>query len=78
VNYWIFIVTDHREHGLTSEDVIRRRLQDRFWGLGEATQNRKALLKGDRVVFYLATPLKCFAATATLASPSFELSAPDQ
>lgn len=78
MKYWIFIVSDHRSFGVTSEDVLNQRLQDQFWGLGENTQNRNTLESGDQVVFYLATPLKCFAATATLATASVELSGSQQ
>jgi hypothetical protein len=48
-------------------------MEDQFWGIGEKAPNRKNLNKDDRVVFYIATPTKAFAGTATLASPCFQL-----
>ena len=76
MNNWIFIVTQHKIDGelLTAEAILTQRVNDLFWGLGEKTPNRRALKKGDRVVFYVGLPQKVFAATATLASDSFQLS----
>ena len=51
MSYWIFVVTSHEEHGVTGEDVLRQRIQDSFWGLGERTPNRKNLERGDSIVF---------------------------
>jgi predicted RNA-binding protein len=75
MNYWLFTVTQKKtDHGLLSaEDILKQRLADRFWGLGERTPNRRALQKGDRVVFYTGIPSMTFAAVATLASDSFTL-----
>lgn len=50
-------------------------MQDKFWGLGQRTPNRKHLQAGDKVVFYVGRPYTVFAGTATLSSPSFALSA---
>ncbi|MGO9243621.1 MAG: endonuclease NucS domain-containing protein [Verrucomicrobiia bacterium] len=76
MNYWIFTVTSHKLDGetLTGDDILQQRVQDRFWGLGEKTPNRRALQKGDQIVFYVGIPRKAFAATATLASDSFKTS----
>jgi len=76
VNYWIFTVTSHKvdDDVYAPEEIFEQRMNDRFWGLGEKTPNRKNLQKDDRVVFYIGTPTKAFAGTATLASASFELS----
>ena len=76
MNYWIFTVTGHKidDETYTPEDIFQQRMNDRFWGLGHKTPNRKNLQKDDRVVFYVGSPVKAFAGTATLASPSFELS----
>ncbi len=49
-------------------------MQDHFWGIGAKTPNRKALSKGDKVVYYLGSPWKAFAGTSSLASSCFELS----
>ena len=75
MNYWIFIASNHRlENGvLTAEEVFRQRTQDQFWGLGERTSYRRTLQKGDAVVFYLGTPFKCFAGTASLRTECFSL-----
>src|SRR5208337_3674222 len=74
MSHWIFVVTSHEEHGITAEDVLRQRTQDKFWGLGERTPNRKSLEGGDSIVFYLGTPIRAFAGTAVLAGPSYQLS----
>ncbi len=73
MNYWIFIVTDHKDHGLTANEIYTQRMQDRFWGLGERTPNRKNLSEGDKVVFYIGSSEKNFAGTATLSSSCIEL-----
>lgn len=80
MNYWMFTATSQKdgtvEYG--PEDILKQRLSDKFWGLGEKTPNRRALQPGDKVVFYLGNPHKSFAATATLASASFELTSAQQ
>jgi hypothetical protein len=75
MNHWIFTVTQHKVDGelFTADEILIQRVSDQFWGLGEKTPNRRSLLKGDRVVFYVGLPRKVFAASATLASDSFEL-----
>jgi predicted RNA-binding protein len=80
MNYWIFTVTIHRdiEGTYSAEDIFAQRMGDQFWGLGEKTPNRKNLREGDRVVFYIGQPLKVFGGSATLASPSLELSETQQ
>ncbi len=72
----MFIVTQKKAHGgiLAPDEVLRQRLADKFWGLGERTPNRRSLQKSDRVVFYVGTPFAIFAASATLATSSFPLS----
>ena len=76
MSYWIFIVTGHKvdDETYTPEDIFQQRMNDRFWGLAQKTPNRKNLQKDDRVVFYVGSPVKAFAGTASLASASFELS----
>jgi hypothetical protein len=73
MNYWIFIATSHKVGAETfsGDDILNQRIQDRYWGLGEKTPNRRALKAGDRVIFYVGNPKKVFAASATLASDSF-------
>lgn len=77
MNYWIFVVTSHKLDGelLEGQEILRQRLDDRFWGLGENTPNRKSLEAGDQVVFYVGNPRKEFAATATITEACFEPSA---
>lgn len=74
MNHWIFIVTQHKIDGetYTADEILEQRLQDKFWGLGERTPNRRSLQKGDKIVFYVGLPKKVFAATAVLASASFQ------
>jgi EVE domain len=74
VDHWIFVVTNHEEHGLTAGDILRQRVQDSFWGLGEKTPNRKSLAAGDSILFYLGSPRKAFVGTAILSGPSYQLS----
>jgi len=76
MNYWLFTVTQKKiDSGtLSADDVLKQRLTDKFWGLGERTPNRRHLQTGDKVVFYVGIPLCIFAASATLASDSFNLS----
>ena len=76
MNYWIFTVTGHKvdDDVYTPEEIFEQRMNDRFWGLGKKTPNRRNLQKHDRVAFYIGAPTKAFAGTATLASASFELS----
>jgi len=75
MNYWIFTVTQHRLDGelFAANEILNQRVSDQFWGLGEKALNRHSLQKEDRVVFYVDLPGKVFAASATLASDSFEL-----
>jgi len=80
MSYWIFIVTNKVSDGreFTAEEVLRQRIEDKFWGLGETTPNRKNLKQDDKAVFYVGNPVKSFAATATLATDAFKLSTEDQ
>lgn len=76
MNYWMFTVTRKEVDGeiLEAEDILKQRLSDKFWGLGEGTPNRRSVKQGDRVVFYVGIPQMVFAATASLAIDSFALS----
>lgn len=76
MTHWFFTATQKKIDGevITAETILKQRLTDEFWGLGERTPNRRYLQKGDQVVFYLGLPVMAFAATATLASDSFALS----
>src|SRR5262245_16713026 len=76
MSYWFFTTTQKKLDGeiVTAEEILKQRLADGFWGLGERTPNRRYLQKGDQIVFYLGLPVMAFAASATLASDSFALS----
>src|SRR5712691_4995511 len=76
MNHWLFTVTQKKTDAgtLSADDVLKQRLTDKFWGLGERTPNRRYLQKGDRIVFYVGIPAMTFAALATLASDSFMVS----
>ncbi len=58
MNFWIFVVTAHSVDGetWTADQVLQLRMQDKFWGLGERTPNRRSIQKGDQVVFYVGLP----------------------
>jgi hypothetical protein len=75
MNYWFFTVTQKKIDGeiITAEEILKQRLTDGFWGLGERTPNRRYLQSGDEVVFYVGLPVMAFAASATLSSESFAL-----
>ena len=68
----------HDTESYTGRQIYERRMQDRFWGLGTRTQNRKKLRKGDQVVFYIARPEQVFVGTARLASDCFDLNSEQQ
>lgn len=71
MSYWIFIVTNHKEHNLEGRQILLTRIGDNFWGLGKSTGNRNALQPDDKIVFYVGDPEMVFAATAVLASSSY-------
>ncbi len=75
MNYWIFIVTEQRDGKDTcSANVIfEQRMKDSFWGLGEKTPNRRNIKAGDKVVFYMGSPVQAFTGTAVLSTSSFKL-----
>lgn len=75
MNYWIFTVTGHKldDESHTAEDIFKQRMEDKFWGIGEKTPNRKNLQKDDKLVYYIGLPHKVFGGTSVLASSCFEL-----
>ncbi|MBN1328664.1 MAG: EVE domain-containing protein [Candidatus Heimdallarchaeota archaeon] len=75
MNYWIFIVTSQKtiEGIFEAEKILKQRMEDGFWGLGEKTPHRRNLEKNDKVIFYIGNPKKEFAVSASLASKSFSL-----
>jgi hypothetical protein len=80
MNCWIFNAAPYASdtESYTARQIYERRMQDRFWGLGIRTQNRKKLRRGDQVVFYIDRPEQVFAGTARLASDCFDLDAEQQ
>jgi len=76
-NYWIFVVTDAKIKGKEKKgiEIFEQRISDAFWGIGEKTQNRTKLKKGDNVVFYLGgREGQKFLGTCALASAYRKLS----
>lgn len=80
MNYWIFTAAPHSSdsESYTARQIYERRMEDRFWGLGARTPYRKAVRKGDQVVFYIARPESAFVGTARLASDCFALNPEEQ
>lgn len=76
MNTWIFIVTNQKlaDVTTTASEIFLQRMDDKFWGLGERTPNRKSLQIGDQIVFYIGNPERVFGGTAIIASKNFELS----
>jgi hypothetical protein len=76
MNHWLFTVTQKKTDSgmLDAHQILKQRLDDMFWGLGERTPNRRYLKAGDQVVFYVGIPHMVFAASAILSSDSFALS----
>ena len=62
MNFWIFTVTAHKidDESYTSDEIFNQRMEDKFWGLGEKTPNRKNLDQGDKAIFYIGLPHKVF------------------
>jgi len=79
LNYWIFVATYWELSDgswLDSRDIVRTRAEQRFWGLGEKTPNRKSVSRGDKLVFYAGGgESQVLMGTATLASDPYVPSA---
>ncbi len=79
MNYWIFVATYWELSDgswLDSRDIVRTRAEQRFWGLGEKTPNRKSVSRGDKLVFYAGGgESQVLLGTATLASDPYVPSA---
>ena len=72
MSYWIFIVKDHEYQGrrIPAMEVLRNRVENKFWSLNKRTGNIGKINKGDSVIFYVASKdIKGFAGTAIIASP---------
>ena len=81
MNFWIFNAAPYsgEQESYTARQIYERRMQDKFWGLGTRTPNRRNVRKGDLVVFYIARrEEQVFAGTARLASDSFDLNPEEQ
>ena len=57
VEYWTFVVRDHTYQGkiILARDVLADRVRNKFWSLNSRARNVRKLMKGDKVVFYLAS-----------------------
>lgn len=79
MNYWIFVAAYWQLSDgswLDSRDIVRTRAEQRFWGLGEKTPNRKSVSRGDKLVFYAGGgESQVLMGTATLASDPYVPSA---
>ena len=70
MNYYVFQVSDQSKYGKQREaqevfDFLVR--EKSVWGFGYNTPNRKAIQKGDKVLFYLTgTKNQIFVGAATL------------
>ncbi len=75
MSYWIFIVTEQRvgKDTCSAKEIFDQRMKDGFWGLGEKTPNRRNIKTGDKVVFYMGSPVQAFTGTAVLSTSSFKL-----
>ena len=70
-SYWILIVKDHQYQGrrIPALEVLRNRVENRFWSLSKRAPNIKRIREGDKVVFYVASSeVKGFAGTGVVAS----------
>ena len=76
MNHWIVVAAAYEgdDESFSAREIFERRMRDRFWGLSAKTNHRRSLKRGDRAVFYVASPESAFAGTARLASDSFTLS----
>ena len=79
MNYWIFVANYWKlpdGSWLDSRDIVRTRTEQRFWGLGEKTPNRKSVSRGDKLVFYAGGgESQVLMGTATLTSDPYVPSA---
>ncbi len=76
MKYWIFTVTGQKDGNInwSPTDIYETRMNDLFWGIGKNTPNRRNISSGDKVVFYLGSPITAFSGTAVLSTDSFKLS----
>ena len=74
MNYWIFVAKKRKNDDMSAEEKIALRSKYNYWGFPPRTSNSKALKKGDKVVFYLCSPVMAFAADAELKSDLRHLS----
>lgn len=75
MNYYVFQVSDQSNYAKQrkAQEVFDFLVKDRsVWGFGFRTPNRKAIQKGDKVLFYLTgTNNQVFVGSATLASGAY-------
>lgn len=76
MNYYIFNVSDQQNYATkrTAQETFNKLVKDnKIWGFGLNTANRKAIQAGDKVVFYLTgAKNQVFAGSATLASGAYK------
>jgi len=71
INYWILVVKDHQKSGrrIPALEVLRTRVEHRFWSLSSRARNINRIKPGDRVVFYISSSGgRGFAGTAVVSS----------
>jgi len=77
MNYYIFTVTDQENGGkkVPGIEIFNTRMKQSRWGLGERTPNRRKIVPGDRIIFYLGgiSSNKSFIGTAVADSTAEEV-----
>lgn len=75
MNYYVFQVSDQSKYGKQrkAQEVFNFLVKEKSaWGFGLHTPNRKAIAKGDKVIFYLTgTDNQVFVGAATLKSGAY-------
>jgi predicted RNA-binding protein len=76
MEYYIFNVMDQKigDKEISGYDIFLKRMEQKRWGLGERTANRKRVKPGDRVIFYRGgEDGKAFIGSAEIISDASEL-----
>ena len=75
MGHWIFTIQGYTDFCLWStREGLKRRVEEKIWPIGERTQNRKRIRRGDRLVFYLCGEGEHkFVGTAVLDSDVIEI-----
>ena len=76
MNYYIFNVSDQQNYATkrTAQETFNQLVRDnKIWGFGLNTANRKAIKAGDKVIFYLTgSKNQVFVVAATLDSGAYD------